>query len=245
MQKKISHMTVHEGTASILKARMYLILALTGIASILVLLFVVDPINHPLVATPLLIVIVGIVFCRPIAHVVAFNSKRLRVAYITDNIKSYKGLAGFYRDQVKIYEQHVVSQSELLFKKIGEDFDTHLVALDAQERTVRAQMDEYLRSAWEIAQKGMTNAPDDETRNEIRQRYKEYCDSHLQHTEIIIGILHEQQESSSEDFEEKIESIISARGELVEQYYTNMEQLAKGYDDIAEEWERFLQEQYR
>lgn len=245
MQNEISLKKVRKNTASLLQGKMFIILSLAGLACILLFIFVFNPINHPWVVILFAIVAFMLVLSHPISRLIARNSKKMQIAYVKDIIKSNKSMAQFFRDQVAIYKQDIVGASETVFKKINDDFETQLVDIDAQEEIVRSQMKAFLEKAWNAAQEALRKTKDTDTKEEIRERYKQYSDSHLQSTEQLIALLKEKREAVSIDCEERIDYALNSREQLVEDYYNDIEKVAKEYEVQAIEWEDFLQKNYK
>ncbi|MBP6904426.1 MAG: hypothetical protein KBB91_00010 [Candidatus Pacebacteria bacterium] len=244
MQNEISIKKVRKNTASLLHGKMYIILSLTGLVCILLFIFVFNPINHPWVVILFAIIAFTLVLSHPISRLIARNSKKMQIAYVKDMIKSNKSMAQFFRDQVAVYKQDIVGTSETVFKKINDDFGTQLADIDVEEETIRSQMKTLLEKAWNAAQEALRKTKDNDTKEEIRERYKQYSDSHLQSTEELITLLKEKREATSTDCEERIEYALTARERLVEEYYNDVEKVAKKYESQAAEWEDFLQENY-
>lgn len=244
MQNEISIKKVRKNTASLLHGKMYIILSLTGLVCILLFIFVFNPINHPWVVILFAIIAFTLVLSHPISRLIARNSKKMQIAYVKDMIKSNKSMAQFFRDQVAVYKQDIVGTSETVFKKINNDFATQLADIDIEEEGIRTHMKALLEKAWNAAQEALRKTKDNDTKDEIRERYKQYSDSHLQSTEELIALLKEKREATSTDCEERIEYALDARERLVEEYYNDIEKVAKKYESQAAEWEDFLQENY-
>lgn len=237
---------VSKKAAKLFVSNLILGLEIAGVLFVAVLLIAKPDIQkHPwLIGILAIIIIFGFFILLPIVYLVARNNKKVQIGYIKDIIENKYVYARVLRNYSEDFARTVRLQGEVYFAALTDNFSKQVDDTEEQRETAKQYFSNMMQLSFQKAKKIIDETDDPDRKQEMKEAYRDHKKKMLELVDSVNASFDLVVSGTLEDFQKEVDIAVEKREQLISENTAYNENSAKEQEDIAREWENFLQKNY-